>query len=168
MAIQFRKPLGNLGRTWQTPPLFWRHIWSVEGYAHSQGGGDISFWFSFVDYVLVYSYAYVFVQLCLDVHVVHVVVLHIRHDSSYWLHVMQSAAPIGWHPSTLWDHQCYDWYADMVKVHKTILFHLQSKGKLVVFGWVCEQTQFPQKTPNSNYILLHITRSFQQSYCKPV
>ena len=22
--------------------------------------------------------------------------------------VMQSAAPIGWHSSTLWDHQCYD------------------------------------------------------------
>ena len=81
VAIYFRKPLGNLGRTWQTLPLFWHHIWSIEGYGHSQGGGNVSFWFYFVDCVLVYRYAYVFVQLCLDVYVVHVVLLHVRHDS---------------------------------------------------------------------------------------
>ena len=41
----------------------------------------VSFWLSFVDYILVYRYAYVFVWLYLDVHVVHVVLLHVEHDS---------------------------------------------------------------------------------------
>ena len=48
-----------------------------------RGGGDVSFWFSFVDCVIVYGYAYVFVRLCLDVHVVHVVLLRIGYDSCY-------------------------------------------------------------------------------------
>ena len=43
----------------------------------------ISFWFSFVDCVLVYRYAYVFVRLCLNVHVVCIVLLCIGHDSRY-------------------------------------------------------------------------------------
>ena len=103
VAIHFRKPLGNLGRTWQMPPPFWLHIWSVEGYAHSQGGGDISFWFSFVDCVLVYRYAYVFVRLCLDVHIVRVVLLRIGHDSHYAVSSTHWAAPqhtLG--PPVLW------------------------------------------------------------------
>ena len=104
VAIHFRMPLGNLGRTWQMPPPFWLHIWSIEGFNYSQGGGDVSFWFSFVDCMLVYRYAYVFVQLCLDVHIIHVVLLCIGYDSCYAVSSTHWVAP-----STLWDHQCYDW-----------------------------------------------------------
>ena len=43
----------------------------------------VRFWFSFVDCVLVYRYAYVFVWLCLDMHVVCVVLLCIGYDSRY-------------------------------------------------------------------------------------
>ena len=43
----------------------------------------VNFWFSFVDCMLVYRYAYMFVQLCIDVHVMHVVLLCIGHDSCY-------------------------------------------------------------------------------------
>ena len=75
------------------PSPFWLNIWSVEDYAHSQGGGDVSFWFSFVDCVLVYRYAYVFVWLCLDVHVVHVVLVRIGHDSRYAVSSTHWAAP---------------------------------------------------------------------------
>ena len=53
----------------------------------------ISFWFSFVDCVLVYRYAYVFVRLCLDVHVVRVVLLRIGHDSRYAVSSTHWAAP---------------------------------------------------------------------------
>ena len=53
----------------------------------------ISFWFSFVDCVLVYRYAYMFVQLCLDVHVVHIVLLRIGHDSRYAVSSTHWAAP---------------------------------------------------------------------------
>ena len=56
-------------------------------------GGDVSFWFSFVDCVLVYRYAYVFVRLCLDVHVVHVVLVRIGHDSRYAVSSTHWAAP---------------------------------------------------------------------------
>ena len=76
------------------PPPFWLHIWSVEGYTHSQRGGDVSFWFSFVDCMLVYRYAYVFVQLCLDVHFVHVVLVHIGYDSHYAVSSTHWAAPL--------------------------------------------------------------------------
>ena len=93
VAIHFKKPLGNLGRTWQMPPPFWLHIWSVEGYSHSQGGSDVSFWFSFVDCVLVYRYAYVFVQLCLDMHVVHIVLVCIGHYSCYAVSSTHWTAP---------------------------------------------------------------------------
>ena len=43
----------------------------------------LSFWFSFVNYVLVYRFAYVFLWLCLDVPVVHVVSLCVGHESHY-------------------------------------------------------------------------------------
>ena len=75
------------------PVPFWLHIWSIEGYANSQGGGDVSFWFSFVDCVLVYRYAYVFVRLCLDVHVVGAVVVRIGHDSHYAVSSTHWVAP---------------------------------------------------------------------------
>ena len=58
-----------------------------------KGGGDSSFWFSFVDCVLVYRYTYVFVRLCFDVHVVHVVLLCIRHDSCYAVSSTHWVAP---------------------------------------------------------------------------
>ena len=54
---------------------------------------SISFWFSFVDCVLVYSYTYVFVQLCLDMHVAHVVLLCIGHDSYYAVSSTHWVAP---------------------------------------------------------------------------
>ena len=109
VAIHFRKPLGNLGRILQMPPPFWLHIWSVEDYTHSQGGGDVSFWFSFVDFMLVYRHAYVFLRLYLDVHVVHIAFLCMLHCcASDMTAVMQSAAPIGRYPSIPWDHQCYE------------------------------------------------------------
>ena len=54
---------------------------------------NVSFWFYFVDLVLVYRYAYVFVRLCLDVHVVHVVLLRIRYDSCYAVSSTHWAAP---------------------------------------------------------------------------
>ena len=56
----------------------------------------VGFWFSFVNYVLVYSYAYVFVRLCLDVYVVHVVyvaLLCIGHDSCYAVSSSHWVAP---------------------------------------------------------------------------
>ena len=30
------------------------------------------------------------------------------HSTSDMIAVIQSAAPIRWHPSILWDHQCYE------------------------------------------------------------
>ena len=53
---------------------------------------------------------------------------------------------------------------DVVIVHKTTLLYPQSKGKLVVFGWVGAQTQFPQNTLHFNYISLYIISSFQCPY----
>ena len=53
---------------------------------------------------------------------------------------------------------------DVIKIYKTILLYPQSKGKLVVFGWVGAQTQFPQKNLHFNYISLHITSSFQYTF----
>ena len=49
---------------------------------------------------------------------------------------------------------------DVVIVHKTTLLYPQRKGKLVVFGRVGVQTQFPQKTLHFYNISLHITSSF--------
>ena len=63
------------------------------GLSSFPGGVDISFWFSFVDCVLVYRYAYVFVRLCLDVHVVHIVLLCIGHDSCYAISSTYRVAP---------------------------------------------------------------------------
>ena len=53
----------------------------------------ISFWFSFVDCMLVHRHAYVFMLLYLDVHVVHVVLLHIGHDSCYAVSSTHWAVP---------------------------------------------------------------------------
>ena len=115
---------------------------------------NVSFWFSFVDCVLVYRYAYVFVRLCLDVHVVHVVLLRIR----TWQLLCSQQHPLGGTPAHSGTTSAM---TDVVIVYKTILLYPQSKGKLVVFGWVGAQTQFPQKTLHFNYISLHITSSFQ-------
>ena len=53
----------------------------------------VSFWFSFVDCVLVYRYTYVFVRLYLDMHVVCVVLVRIGHNSSYEVSSTHWVAP---------------------------------------------------------------------------
>ena len=53
----------------------------------------VSFLFSFVDCVLVYRYAYVIVRLCLDVHVMHIVLLRAEHDSRYAVSSTHQVAP---------------------------------------------------------------------------
>ena len=58
-----------------------------------KGGGDIRFWFSFVNCMLVYRYAYVFVWLCLDVHIVCIVLVRIGYDSCYAISSTHWAAP---------------------------------------------------------------------------
>ena len=57
------------------------------------GGDDISFWSSFIDCVLVCKYAYVFVRLYLDMHVMHIVLLCVRHDSHYAVSSTHWVAP---------------------------------------------------------------------------
>ena len=88
---------------------------------------SVSFWFSFVDCVLIYRYAYVFVQLYLDVHVLRVVLLRIGHDSRYAVR----QHPLGGTPAYSGTTSAM---TDVVIVHKTTLLYPQSKGKLVVFG----------------------------------
>ena len=63
------------------------------GHCYTKMTPIVSFWFSFVDCVLVYRYTYVFVRLCLDVHVVHVVLLHIEYDSCYVVSSTHWVAP---------------------------------------------------------------------------
>ena len=53
----------------------------------------LAFFLSFVDCVIIYRYAYVFVRLCLDVHVMHIVLLHIRYDSCYAVSSTHWVAP---------------------------------------------------------------------------
>ena len=157
MAIHFKKPLGNLGRTWQMISPFWLDIWRAEGYAHSQKRVNISFWFYFVDCVLIYRYTYVFVRLCLVVHVMHVkhvALLHVRYNSC----LCSQQHPLGGTPAYSGTTSAMN---NVLTVHKTILSYPQSKGNLVILGWVGAQTQFPQKTLNFNYVSLYLQIAFK-------
>ena len=60
---------------------------------HDLSTNNVRFWFSFVDCALLYRYAYVFVWLCLDMHVMHVVLLYIGHGSCYAVSITHWVAP---------------------------------------------------------------------------
>ena len=93
MAIDFRRPLGNLGCTWLTPPPFWLHIWSIEDFYQSKVRYVVSFWFFYIDCILIYRSEYVFVLLCLDVLVAYIVSLQVRYDSCYAFSSTHRVAP---------------------------------------------------------------------------
>ena len=102
VAIYCRRPLGNLGSTWLMHPTFWLCIWNIKDYTPSQGGVMLSFGFILLVmcfFIGLYMRLFGCISMC---------ILFILYCcKSHMTAILQPAAPIGWHPNTLWYHQRY-------------------------------------------------------------